>query len=153
MGCDGFGIHHGHDQTDIRDLRRIAAIAADDTRDGRSNGLGVLQGLDEIRANILLEISTAHRTRMASLAFSRLVFSHSTKIVAQPSSLVRAVSSETLSVGIRFDSDDFPEIVDGMRAIAGTAADAEKKIARLDVSPRPAGRPSARSRPCPASSG
>src|SRR5581483_6399983 len=39
------------------------------------------------------------RTRIASLALARDVLSHSMNTVAQPSSLVRAVSSETLSVG------------------------------------------------------
>ena len=38
-------------------------------------------------------------TRIRSSGLSRLTRSHSTKTVAQPSSLVRAVSSETLSVG------------------------------------------------------
>src|SRR5258707_11667318 len=35
------------------------------------------------------------KMKTASLASSLLIFSHSTKIVAQPSSLVRAVSSDT----------------------------------------------------------
>jgi hypothetical protein len=39
------------------------------------------------------------KMRMPSLPLMREPLSHSAKIVAQPSSLVRAVSSETLSVG------------------------------------------------------
>ena len=39
------------------------------------------------------------KTKTASCALSRLIASHSRKMVCQPSSLVRAVSSETLSVG------------------------------------------------------
>ena len=39
------------------------------------------------------------RMNRQSLLFSLLVRSHSTKTLAQPSSFVRAVSSETLSVG------------------------------------------------------
>ena len=39
------------------------------------------------------------KTRTPSRALSRLVFSHAANTVSQPSSLVRAVSSETLSVG------------------------------------------------------
>ena len=38
-------------------------------------------------------------TRIASPARSWLTFSHAENVVSQPSSLVRAVSSETLSVG------------------------------------------------------
>src|SRR5215213_3690442 len=39
------------------------------------------------------------KTNSASSALSRLTLSHSTNTVSQPSSLVRAVSSDTLSVG------------------------------------------------------
>ena len=38
-------------------------------------------------------------TRIASFAFARLTSSQPVKIVSQPSSLARAVSSETLSTG------------------------------------------------------
>jgi hypothetical protein len=39
------------------------------------------------------------RTRTASLSLRRLPLSHSTKTEGHPSSFVRAVSSDTLSVG------------------------------------------------------
>src|ERR1017187_1223744 len=39
-------------------------------------------------------------TKMASLEFARLTFNHASNTVAQPSSFVRAVSSETLSHGL-----------------------------------------------------
>ena len=48
------------------------------------------------------------------------------KLVSQPSSLMRAVSSETLSVGAYASkSADLAEVVDGVRGVRRAAADAE----------------------------
>ena len=80
---------------------RVAAVAPDDADDLRADLPGVLQRRHQVRADVLLEVAAAHREheRCASSVRSRLPRSHSTNTLAQPSSLVRAVSSDTLSVG------------------------------------------------------
>ena len=69
--------------------------------DLRAHALGILQGRHQIRADVLFQVAAAHREHQHARLprFSRLTRSHASKTVAQPSSLVRAVNSETLSVG------------------------------------------------------
>jgi len=62
--------------------------------------LAELNRTDQIRADIFFKVAAADgKNQQASLPLIREPFSHSEKTVAQPSSFVRAVSSETLSVG------------------------------------------------------
>jgi hypothetical protein len=68
--------------------------------------------------------------KSASVAFSRLVFNHSTKTVSQPSSLVRAVNSETLSVG----DTEKKQPADGLTEIS---KDRNHALDRSDVDGRP----------------
>ena len=67
-------------------------------------------------------------TRIASFSLSRLPLSQSAKTEDHPSSLVRAVSSETLSVGsVGLQSCKFAEIVHGMGSIRRAASHAENE--------------------------
>ena len=82
-------------------LRRIFRILADDTKHLGRAFLGGVDRLDEIGADVALGVAAAtENINIASLAFSRLVSSHAANTVSQPSSLVRAVNSETLSIGL-----------------------------------------------------
>jgi hypothetical protein len=70
VGRDVVGVYGGNDTTGVGDLGGIPAVAADDAEHGRADFLGELDGADEVGADVLLL-----------------------------SSLTRAVSSLTLSVG------------------------------------------------------
>jgi hypothetical protein len=47
--------------TTIADLGGVATVTADNSKNGRADLLGILQRAHQIWANVLLEISTAHR--------------------------------------------------------------------------------------------
>ena len=91
----------GDDHRGIGDPRRVAAVPADDAENLCTDGLGVADRGDQIRADIALDVAAAHRQhedrilggQPAHLAAIRR------KVLSQPSSLIRAVSSDTLSVG------------------------------------------------------
>ena len=100
VGGDVVGIDRRHDDAGVGHLGRVAAVPADDAADRGSDRPGVLQGRDQVRADVRSRSPPpTESTRTRSLSLRRLPRSHSTKTVSQPSSLVRAVSSETLSVG------------------------------------------------------
>ena len=132
-------------------LRRVAAVAADDADDRRADALGVARaratrfGLMFFSRLAAADRQHEHRRRRR---VSRLPCSHSTNTVAQPSSLVRAVSSETLSVGAYASMPAiFRKSLTACEAFAGAAADAqEEQPASRSRAPRRAIRPCARSR-------
>ena len=100
MGSYQGGIDHRDQYDGVRDLARVAAVSPDDPKYAKSTLQGFVQRLDQVRTDIALRSPPpTERTRSASLSFARLVLSQAAKTPAQPSSFVRAVSSETLSVG------------------------------------------------------
>jgi hypothetical protein len=91
----------GRDQhARIRDLARVAAVAADDPTIAAPRSRGSFNAETRFGLMFLARLPPpTENTNRPSSARSRLQRSHSTNTLAQPSSLVRAVSSETLSVG------------------------------------------------------
>ena len=112
----------------VGDLRGVAAIAADDADDAGADGLRLVQRGHEVRADVLLDVAAADREHAAPRRAPPGGWSAATRRrpMAQPSSLVRAVSSDDV-VGRRvgLDADDLPEVVDGVRGVGGAAADAQ----------------------------
>jgi hypothetical protein len=94
------GFTVGHDYACIGDLARVTAVPSDNAADGAADLFRVLQSPNEIRADVALRSPPpTEKMNTIPLASSRLPFSQFTKTVSRPSSLTRAVSSETLSVG------------------------------------------------------
>ena len=61
MRRDRFRVHRRNDAASVRRLRRVAAIAPDDARDLRADGLGIFDRLNEVGADVLLQIAAADR--------------------------------------------------------------------------------------------
>ena len=79
----------------------IAAVATHDPEHFRRTGLGEIDRLDDIRADIALGIAATDGIDQDRVFLVELAdFKPPAKTVSQPSSLVRAVSSETLSTGL-----------------------------------------------------
>ena len=100
MWCDGLCIHSRNDNHMVPDTGRKAAIPANNAENVRANDFGVFQRAHEFGLIFFSRLPPpTDMTNSASRDDKRLVRSHSTNVVSHPSSLVRAVSSETLSVG------------------------------------------------------
>ena len=107
-GLEGFrvrrdvrGVDGGDEDAGVGDGCGVASVAANDADDFRAHGFRILEGGDEVGADVLFEVAAADGEDQEQVvrARRRLVRSQLSKIEAQPSSLARAVSSETLSVG------------------------------------------------------
>ena len=124
-------------------LRRVAAVPADDADHGRADFVArTASAVTRFGLTFFSRLPPpTESTRIRSSGFSRLTRSHSTKTVAQPSSLVRAVSSETLSVGAYAS----------MPAILRKSLTAWEALAALPPTPRMNSRPP-RSRAAPGAS-
>ena len=96
---DPFRADCGHQDARVRHARRIAAVPTDDADNPGASGLRDIKRSDEVgaRSSTFPHPRTARAPHRGSS--DRLVRSHAANTVAQPSSLVRAVSSDTLSVG------------------------------------------------------
>ena len=83
------------------DLGGVAAVAADDAEDRRATRAREVDRLDEVDGHALRGVAAAHRedeqSRLGRATGSLQPVGE--RVVSQPSSLMRAVSSETLSVG------------------------------------------------------
>jgi len=91
------------------------------------HGLRVFERADQVHGYVLLfAAATTEKIRTASRAPRRDTLSHSEKLVSQPSSFTRAVSSENV-VGraIRFERAQLAKVVDRVTGMAGRAADAQ----------------------------
>lgn len=106
-GLEGFRMgrnpalrNSGNDQNSVPDLRRKPAVAADDTEDFQVSLPGELLCSHDIDAHLFFSLPPpTEKTKTASPARALLPASQVAKTVSHPSSLVLAVSSNTLSVG------------------------------------------------------
>lgn len=106
-GLEGLGmrrhvvrIDRRYDDDHVADLRRVASVTADHPEDARADFLRELQRTNQIGADILLDIAAADREdedRAVRIEPADCEPLAEDDVPASP--LVRAVSSETLSVG------------------------------------------------------
>ena len=61
MRRDRFRVHRRNDAAGVRRLRRIASIAPDDAGDLRADALRIFDRLNEIGADVLLQVAAADR--------------------------------------------------------------------------------------------
>jgi len=93
-------VYRRHDDRRVGDLGRVAAVSPDEPANLTSDSLRESDGRDEVRTDVSLDVSPpSENTKTLSAELRRLTLSHSEEFVAHPSSLARAVSSLTLSVG------------------------------------------------------
>ena len=99
-GVTLFGFTVGTIDAGVGNFGGVAAVLADDADHAGADLFRELKRGDEVGRDVLLQVAAADgENEQSVLALSREPRSHSTNTLAQPSSLVRAVSSETLSVG------------------------------------------------------
>ena len=60
MRRDRLRVHRRNDAAGVRRLRRIASIAPDDACDLGADALGIFDRLDEIGADVLLQVAAAY---------------------------------------------------------------------------------------------
>ena len=99
--CDGVRVDGGHDDAGVRDLCGVAAVTADDADDRRRRPSWRTRSARTRFGLTFFSRSPppTENTKTPSAARNRLPASHAANTVSHPSSLVRAVSSDTLSVG------------------------------------------------------
>lgn len=125
------GIDGRHDDCGVRDRRSEAAVAADHGNDFAADALGVLESQDEIRAHVLLQITAADREDHDGILRVQPAHFEPLRKDRGPSFVVRSRRQLADVVGrrVRFDTGDLTKVVDGVRRIAGAAADAENEKA------------------------
>ena len=75
-------------------------VTTDDAKDAGANLARDLQAADQVDRYVAFLVTAADRKDQQRVAVTEAgTRSHAAKVVSQPSSFVRAVSSETLSVG------------------------------------------------------
>src|SRR6266550_1076304 len=126
---DVFGIDGRHDHARVRSLRGVASIAAHYANHLRADRLGMLERHYQIRANILFEISAADREDEERVAWCEPAYLEPFDEHCCPALVIRARRKFRYVVGRRvtLDPDDLAKVIDGVRAITGTATHAEKK--------------------------
>ena len=98
---DPGGIHLRDDDDHVAMSRGVSGILADDPEHLGGALLREVDRADKIGADVALGVPPpTENIKSASSASSRLVSSQAAKTLSQPSSLVRAVNSETLSIGL-----------------------------------------------------
>src|SRR6266481_4267855 len=129
MRSHGVGIDRGYDRHGIADLRGIPTVPADNTEYLRSNLLGVLCSTDKIRTDVFFEVAAAHRKyeeRVDGLETAHLQPLDKDRL---PAFIIDPCGQFGNIVGCRVSlyTDNFPEVIDRVTAISGTAADTKKK--------------------------
>ena len=100
VGSDALGEQRRDDDAGVGDLRGEAPVAADDAEDRRARSPASSSARTMLGETFALGVATADREHEHAVVRPEpRARSHPTNIVSQPSSLVRAVSSDTLSVG------------------------------------------------------
>lgn len=94
-------LNRGHDNSAITDLLGMTPVTADDAENPQPASLRLLELCDDVATDVSFRPPPpTENTRIASFDPALLVLSQEENTVSQPSSFVRAVSSETLSTGV-----------------------------------------------------
>lgn len=141
-GLEGLGvrrdclrIYDGNEDADVGQLRCGAAIASDDAGNRRAFFARVPQGGDEIRADVFLDVASANGEYEDHIQRAEPARAEPVAIRGVPAFVVyaRGEFRNIVCDGIRFDARDFAEIAGGVRGVAGSSSDAEKKEAAAAI--------------------
>src|SRR5262245_15812998 len=119
-------------------LGSMAAVATDDSKDARAARLGQVDGLHNIRTNIALGIAASDRVDQDCILLAQLADLEPSCEDGIPSLIVRASRQlrHVIHRAVGFDATQLPEIVHGVTAIGGAAADPEQEQTAL-AGPQP----------------
>ena len=125
----GFGIDGRDDHAGIRDLRGIAPIASDDADNGGADAPRVLQRAHEVGADVLLDAAAAHREHEHAVFAAQPAAGQPGGEYRVPALVVRPGGElrNVVGRGVGLEAGQLPEVVDGVRAVAGTASDSEEE--------------------------
>ena len=128
---DVLGIDDRHEDAGVRDFSGISAIAPDYADDFGTDLLGVLQRGYEVGADIFFEIPAANGEDQQRVFRVQPADFQPRFEDAGPAFVVGACGQfgNIVRRRISFDACDFSKIVDCVRRVAGTAADAKDKQA------------------------
>jgi hypothetical protein len=124
---DEGGIHARDQHASVRDARRMAAVAADDAGDTRTERAPELEGAYEVRAHVRLEIAAADREDEEQIGRAEAAHLQPLGVRARPTFVVHACRElrDVVGRGVGFDSAELAKVVHGVRGMAGAAADPE----------------------------
>src|SRR2546423_3357447 len=124
VGGRGRDDHHrvGH-------LRGIPAIAADHPDDARPNTLGELQGLDDVGADVLFEITSADRKDEHDVACPQSASLEPPRERGFPAVIIdsRGELRDIVGRGVALDAGDLAEVIDRVSGVPRATADPENK--------------------------
>lgn len=121
-----FGVHDRNKHICVRDLGSEAAVASDDTTDLRPYFLCVLQGTNQIGADVALQISAANRKDEHQVTGVQVAAAQPVGKRSLPPIVIhsRCKFRDVISGRVGLNSCDFSEIIHGVRCVASTAAHA-----------------------------
>lgn len=124
-----------YQHTDVRDLGREAAVAADDAGDAGSDLVRVTQRTHEVRTDVLFEAAAAHREHEDEVVQAQAAGAQPGREDAVPAFVVgaRRDFGDVICGGVGFEAGELAEVVDRVRRVGRAAADAEDEQAPARV--------------------
>src|SRR5579871_2253065 len=129
MRSDVLGVDHGDQDGGVGGAAGMAAVAADDSGDMRALGLGVLDGADQVGADLLFEVAAADGENEQRIGGAQPADPQPGFEDAGPAFVIGAGGQFGDVVGGRvgLKAADFAEIVDSVGSVGGAAPDAENE--------------------------
>lgn len=120
MGCYAMIIDRGNNDHGVADTLRVPAIASDDAKNTQTPRFGQIEGMNDIRADVLLEIATADRENEHRIPFGGSAALQPRLEHAFPPFVVgsRGQLGNIVRRGVGFDPAELAEIVDRMSGVA-----------------------------------
>lgn len=131
VGRDRLRIDDGNEDANVRQLSGGSTVAPHDPGDGRTFFAGVEQRTDEIGADVLFDITSAHGENKERVGRAEAAGAEPVAVGRVPAFIVHARGEfgDVVRDAIGFDAGDFAEIASCVRRVARAAANAEKKEA------------------------
>ena len=134
MRRDHGSIDRGNDDAGVGYRSSITAIPSQDTRDLGTDLFGVCDGTNDVRANISLQVPSAHGKDQEHVSCAEMAYLQPCGVGGLPAFVIgtRRKLADVVAGGISLDSGNFTEIVDGVTGVTGTASysDQEKPALR-----------------------
>src|SRR4051794_4250261 len=123
MGSNVGGVYSGNDDADVGHLRGKASITAHDADDLGANGTRVFQRGYQVWAYLLFEIASSHREHENGILLFQTAHAQPFFEGGGPTFVIGSGCQfgNIVSWRVGFESDNFAEVVNGVRGIGSAA--------------------------------